>query len=159
MAVVILTCLIIIFYVGGTYSSGSLGYAQQYQFNVSNTQLIKAVERFKSENKSFNPPPNYSEPDSADTYIPDFFNVYLFYYDQNSIVYLVIDKDHQDINKSTIYFVSINEGLKGPFYKRVNKDFDRDDNLKIKKEFEERILKKLGLPYKDKGNGMFIFWK
>jgi len=146
-------------YLAASISSGSLSYAQQYEFNVSKKQLIQAIESFKDKNKEFLPPPRYSTADSIDNYIPNFFNIYIYYYDQNSIVYLVIDNDHQSTNKSTVNFVSINEGLKSPIYKRINKDFDRDDNLKIKKEFEERVLNKLGLPYKDKGNGMFVFWK
>lgn len=145
-------------YLAASISSGSLNYAQQYEFNVNKTQLIQAIEKFKDENKEFSPPLNFPGHDSVDTYIPNFFNIYIYYHDKNSIVYLVIDND-QDTNKATINFVSINEGLKGPLYKRINKDFGRDDNLKIKKDFENRVLNKLGFPYKDKGNSMFVFWK
>jgi len=111
----------VIFYFAGNYSSGSLGYAEQYEFSISNIQLIKAVEKIKSGNKEFIPPSYYSEPDSVDAHTRDRFNVYFFYHDQNSVVYFVIDKDHQDINKSTINFVSINEGLTGPLIKELIK--------------------------------------
>ena len=154
--IVILTFFLAAIYLVGSYSSGSFGYAQQYQFNVNKIELIKAVERFKNENNSFNPPSIYLTRDSLDTYTSN-FNVYVYYPNQNSIVYFFID--NQDRKTSNINLVSINEGLTNPYYKRVNKDFDREHNLKIKEEFKERVLNKLGLSYEDKGNGMFIFWK
>ena len=157
--IVSLLSFVAIGYEAASISSGSLNYAQQYEFNVNKEQLIRAIEGFKDKNKKFLPPPGYSRPDSIDVYTPNFFDISIFYYDQNSIICLVIDNDNQVTSRSTVNFVSINEGLDGPLYNRINKDFDRDDNLRIKKEFEERILKKLGLPYKDKGNAMFVFWK
>ena len=155
-AAILIVCFLVIAYFGGMLSSGSYRYAQQYEFKINKNQLIRAVEKFKSEHNTFNPPPNYTERDGFDTSNMH-FNVNVFYRKENTIVYFFID--NEDSNSSFINLVSINEGLKAPEYKRVNKDFDRKDNLKVKKDFEERILDKLGLPYKNKGNGMFIFWK
>ena len=92
-------------YLAAAISSGSLNYAQQYKFKVSKKQLIQTIERFKDQNKEFLPPPGYSKPDSVEADVPNFFNIYIYYADQNSIVYLVIDNDNQDPNESTINFV------------------------------------------------------
>jgi len=154
--IISLLSFMVLAYLAGSISSGSFNYAQQYQFNVSKAQLIKSIEKYKSENKRYNPPLNCNARDSLDDYTSN-LTVYVFYPDQNSIVCFVIHSHEAKI--SYIYLVSINEGLTTPYYKRVNKDFDRNDNLKIKAEFKERVLNKLGLSYKDKGNGMLIFWK
>jgi hypothetical protein len=143
-------------YLAGSISSGSFNYSQDYQFKISKAQLIEVVEKYKSENKRYNPPLYYNTRDSLDNYTSN-FKVYVFYPDENSIVCFVIHSDEAET--SSIYLVSVNEGLTSPYYKRVNKDFDREDNLRIKKEFEERVLNKLGYPYKGKGNAMFVFWK
>jgi hypothetical protein len=143
-------------FLAGSISSGSFNYAQQYQFKASKAQLIKSIERYKGENKEYNSPLNYNAKDSLDDYTRN-LTVYVYYPDQNSMVCFVIHS--HEAQTSYIYLVSVNEGLKTPYYKRVNKDFDRADNLRIKQEFKERVLNKLGLSYKDKGNGMFIFWK
>jgi hypothetical protein len=147
---------IFLIYIAGSISSGSYGYAQQYKFMVKKSKLIEAVERFKNENKSYNPPSIYGTHDTLDVNTSNFI-AYVFYPDQNSIVCFFVDS--HDANVSYINLVSINEGLETPIFKRVNKDFDRNDNLKIKEDFKDKILNKLGFAYKDKGNGMFIFWK
>jgi hypothetical protein len=42
---------------------------------------------------------------------------------------------------------------------KVAVDFNHRENLERKKIFVVRILDKLNLHYKDRGNGMFKFWK
>jgi len=154
--IIILVSFLALAFLAGNISSGSFNYAQRYEFKVSESQLIKKIEKFKSENNSLIPPLNYNAKDSLDDYTHN-LTVYIYYPDQNSIVCFVVGGNKAHV--SYIFLLSINEGLKTPYYKRVNKDFDRADNLRIKQEFKERVLNKLGLSYKDKGNGMFIFWK
>jgi len=154
----IVICFLALAFWGGMLGAGPYGYAQQYEFNVNKNQLIKSIERLKSENIVSNPPQDYAEYDSLDT-LTLHFNVKVYYPDENTIVYFFINDKPDNTGKSFINLVSVNEGLHQENYKLVNKDLDRSENLKIKKEFENRILNKLRLQYKDKGNGMFIFWK
>jgi hypothetical protein len=156
--IVIIICVLVLVFLGGMLGAGPYGYAQQYEFNVSKDQLIKSIERFKSENIAFDPPQNSTENDTLDT-LTTHFNVKVYYPDERTIVYFFINDDGDNNGKSFINLVSVDEGLNQGNYKLVNRDFDRSKNLEVKKEFEDRILNKLKLEYKDKGNGMFIFWK
>lgn len=157
----IVAVVIICFFVIGFYIlilSGNSGFAQQYKFNVSKKQLITAIEDFKNNNKEFEPPPNYKATDYLDTLTTEFV-AYVYYQNENAIVCFFINNDPNEYEESYVNLLSINEGLYEPTYKLVNKDFGRNENLRIKKEFKERILNKLKLEYKDKGNNNFIFWK
>jgi hypothetical protein len=139
-------CFGILAFFCGMLGAGPNGYAQQYELDINNDALINSIERLKRENTAFIPLQNYAETDSLDT-LTSHFNVHFYYRDKNTIVYFFINGKHGITGKSFIN------------HKLINKDFDRNENLRVKKEFEERILKKLRFPYKDKGNGMFIFWK
>jgi hypothetical protein len=149
-------CFFIIFYI--LCLNGNSGFEQQYQFNVNKAYLIRAVEDFKTKNKEFIPPSEYKATDSLDTLTTQ-FTAYIYYPNENSIVCFYIDSKPSEPNNSYINLLSINQGLHEPQYKLVNKDFDRKENLEIKKEFHERFLNKLNLAYKDDGNGNFVFWK
>jgi hypothetical protein len=75
---------------------------------------------------------------------------------KNSIICFYVNGEG---NKSIVNLVPVNQGFETPVYKIINKDLNRRENLKVKEEFENVFLKKLKLPYKDKGNNMFVFWK
>lgn len=143
---------------GAILGSGNDGYAQKYEFEVSSAALIKAVENLKSGNPTFNPPAGIYEPDSLDT-SNSHFNVEVYSKKENISFGFFIEKDDSKLNKSFLYLVSINRGTDFRDWKFANRDLNRSDNLKVKKVFEEEILNKLKLTYKNKGNGMFIFWK
>jgi hypothetical protein len=151
-------CFGILAFFCGMLGAGPNGYAQQYELDINNDALINSIERLKRENTAFIPLQNYAETDSLDT-LTSHFNVHFYYRDKNTIVYFFINGKQGNTGKSFINLVSVNQGVHQGNYKLINKDFDRNENLRVKKEFEERILKKLRFPYKDKGNGMFIFWK
>ena len=143
---------------GAMIGSGSYGYVEQYKFNANKKQLINAIEDFKTKNKEFIPVAKYGATDSLDSITSQFFG-YIYYSDEDVIVCFFIDNDSNQPNGSCINLLSVNEGLHKPEYRLVNKDFDRKENLEIKKKFEERFLNKLHLEYKDDGNPNFIFWK
>jgi len=156
--VFIIICFGVLAFFGGMLGAGPNGYAQQYEFDVNKNVLINSIERLKSENAAFSPPQNYTDKDSLDS-LTGHFNVNFFYRDKNTIVYFFINDKQGNTNKSFVNLVSVNEGFHQENYKLINRDFDRKENLKVKKDFEERILTKLKIPYTDSGNGMFIFWK
>jgi len=137
-------------FLGGSYS-----YAEQYEFDVNNATLIRAVKRLKNEN------PNYKMPDSLtinDSSYMGKYHFYIYYSKENEIVHCFIMDRIDNPNKTSIYLDGINKGLVLGSWKVVNSDYDKSENLKIKEEFKERVLNKLKLPYKDEGDGMMAFW-
>jgi hypothetical protein len=78
---------------------------------------------------------------------------------ENETIHIVTFSNPDNLNNSSIYLDAVNEGKYLGHWKVVNRDYDRDKNLRVKKVFAERLLNKLRFSYKDKGNGMFIFWK
>jgi hypothetical protein len=138
--------------------NGNSGFEEQYKFNVQKKVLIKAVEDFKIKNKEFIPISKYGATDYLDT-MSTHFVAYIYYPNEDEIVCFYVASNPDYPYESYIDLLSVNNGLKEPQYKAVNKDFDRTENLKIKKDFQERFLNKLNLAYKDEGNGNFVFWK
>ena len=136
--------------------NGNSGFEQQYKFNIQKKVLIKAVEDFKIKNKEFIPSSKYGATDYLDT-MSTHFVAYIYYPNKDEIVCFYIDNNPN--NESYVNLLSVNKGLSDPRYKLVNKDFDRIENLEIKREFQKRFLNKLNLAYKDEGNGNFVFWK
>jgi hypothetical protein len=150
-----LSAFIIIGIYSGLVSGGSYPYAQQYEFHVSDTTLIEAVEGFKKDNPSFKVPGMLKLPDFKDDYR---YNFYLYDTSRNNLIHCFI-MTAGDSKMGSIYLDAVNSGLTLGNWKVVNQDYDRGDNIKIKLDFKEKFLNKLNLPYKDEGNGMFIFWK
>jgi len=157
VSIVIIIFLAIAFF-GAMLGSGSYGYAEQYKFDVTKKQLISTIENFKNKNQSFVPPVKYGSIDTLDTLTTKFF-ISIYFQNEDTIVDFFIDSSPNGTDESYINLVSVNQGLHSPVYKLINKDFDRNENRNLKKEFEERVLNKLNIPYEDKGNGNFIFWK
>jgi len=149
-------CLFVIVYFLGL--NGNSGFAQQYKFDVKKGYLIRTVEDFKTKNKEFIPVSRYGAIDYLDT-MTTHFVAYIYYPAEDEIVCFYIDSKPDEPNQSYLNLLSVNRGLREPQYKLVNKDFGRSENLEIKKNFQERFLKKLSLEYSDAGNGNFVFWK
>jgi hypothetical protein len=143
---------------GAFVGAGNGGYAQQYEFDVNSSIIIKAVENLKIGNPIFNLPESIYEPDSLDASNSQ-FNMGIYSKKENISFLFFIEKNPNNVNKSSLYLVSINRGMDYRDWKTVNHDLDRAENLMVKRVFQEEILNKLKLNYKNKGNNMFIFWK
>jgi hypothetical protein len=149
-------CLIAFAIFGGLVGSGNYGYAQQYEFNTTDSVLINKVKLIKDQNPDFRIPSSISLKD----YLANGkFHFYIYYKNENQIVHCFIMNTLNNPNNTSIYLDAINYGLTLGNWKVVNSDYDRSDNLKVKLQFEERFLNKLKLPYQDEGNGNFVFWK
>jgi hypothetical protein len=120
--------------------------------------LIQTVENFKAKNKEYIPNSKYGATDYLDSMTTQFV-AYIYYPTEDEIVCFYVDSKPSEPTQSYLNLLSVNKGLHEPQYKLVNKDFGRTENLEIKKEFQERFLKKLNLEYSDEGNGNFVFWK
>lgn len=143
---------------GGILGAGNYGYSQKYEFDVSHDSLIKSVQTFKKLHPEYTVPEGVYVHDSLDS-VNHFFYTYLYYPKDNKIVYFHVSKDANNFFKSSINFTALNDGLDLGHWKEVNKDFDRNENLQVKRQFQTTILDKLNLKYTDRGNSMFVFWK
>jgi len=143
---------------GGIAGAGNYGYAQQYEFKTDKKELIRKVEKFVSQHAQYKVPDNIGLENSLDS-LGDVYNAYLYYPEENSIVHFLIFDNDEDVNTTSIYLDAINEGVSLGHWKVVNRDYNRKENKHIKSIFEKRVLDKLNLPYQNKGNGMFVFWK
>ena len=152
LAVAILAIVLYVILFSGITQAGSYPYAQEYKFNVPAKVLFDQVEKFKANNEEYCPPKKYNLIDSFDTV--GFSHIYLYYEDQKTLVHLFITG-----NTSSIYFDGLNDFSDDYRWHRINRDFDRNENLAVKTELRQRFLDKLDLKYKDNGNNALVFWK
>lgn len=156
--IIVIVCFIAFAFFGAMLGAGPYGYAEQYKFNTDKDQLIQAVKKLKEENKSLNLPDAINDPDGLDT-SDMHYNVSMFDNDQKIIFVFFVEGDYDNSNNAFINLISVNKTLDVRNYKIVNRDMDRAENIQVKKDFEEKVLDKLKLKYKDKGNNNFVFWK
>lgn len=124
------------------FSAGSYAYAETYEFNTTEAELIKAVETLKKNNPKYLVPKvtinQQGQHDLLDERTENGnFSCYFFDRQKNRIYKTSI---YDDKLKSKIRFTAINEGLNIGNWKDINKDFSYSESEIIKKEFEENFL-------------------
>jgi hypothetical protein len=116
---------------------GSYPYAERYEINCSESDLILAVEKFKIDNPEFNLPVKTQLKDGRRDDNDHWYHVYFFYEKENVIFKTWIRRNGE---KSTVLaFVAINDGLILGNWMYINKDFSKGEN-KIQKEKFERLI-------------------
>jgi len=115
--------------------------AEEYKLNISDSELIKKVAKFKVDNPQYVPPASMQLVDKWDSKIHFYYYIYFYYSQENKIVFAYIRND--DKPQSIFALVSINDGSSLGNWKDINKDFNDYENEEQKKKFEERILNKL----------------
>ena len=138
---------------GGFLNVGSYNYAQEYKFEIPVADLYDRIEKFKEENIDYQIPTSINLVDSFDR--RGLSHIYLIYKEKNTLIHIFV----QGNKISSVYFDALNNLSQEFKWNNINQDFDRRANLDAKKEFRERILDKLKMPYKDNGNNAFVFWK
>ncbi len=118
--------------------------AEEYKLNISDSELIKKIAKFKTDNPQYIPPTSMQLTDGWDSKIHFYYYIYFYYSQENQIVFAYVKNDNKP--QSTFALVSINDGLILGHWKDINKDFDKTENNEQKKKFEERILNKIILP-------------
>jgi len=121
-----------------TLSAGSYPFAQKYEFNYPEIELIEAIRQFKKEN------PQYNVLDSS--YLKDgqndhWYDIYFFYPEEKE----KLNTWTRAVNDSVtnFAFVAVYDGLRSNKWKEINHEFSRKENEKHKRKFEERIVKKV----------------
>jgi len=129
--------LFCIYILGDAFSPGSYPHAEKYEFDYPESEVIKAIDEFKTDN------PNIVGPDFlVDERINgQWYKVYFYFQDENKIVYTWTRPSGK--NSTTFAFVSLNEGLTLGNWKDINDDFGFSENRRLKGIFKERILKEI----------------
>ncbi|MFI5452037.1 hypothetical protein ACHMWN_07740 [Pedobacter sp. UC225_61] len=156
--IILIVGVIIIGFLGALLSAGNNAYSQKYEFYCEKELMIKKLTEFKKENPNLQPA---KETGLTDSYAKDqyYYHSYFYWQDEDRIIHILTSQKDNEQTKSIISFEAVNEGLTLGHWKRINKDFDRKENIRIKSKFEKELLNKLKLNYKNLGNDMFIFWK
>jgi hypothetical protein len=128
------------------FSPGSYPYAEKYEFNVKEADLINAVEFFKINNVKYCQPPQTQLKDGRHNPPNNhWYFIYFYYPEENQIIFTWI-REVSTIwgGKKTVFaFVSVNDGLELGHWKDINDNISDDENELQKKKFEDRILKKV----------------
>ena len=126
------------FFVAGTYP-----YVEEYNIPMSESDVINSIKKFKENH------PEYIVPDSLGfvegrkgTGIDDhWYNIYFLYPNEKEVI--IAWTRPASKNSTTLAFVGIRYKLQFGVFKRINKDFDSNENEDQKKKFKERIVDKL----------------
>lgn len=160
--ILIVIIAVIAFFVLLIYSgfagAGSYPYSQTYKFTVKKDTLVSRIKKFKENNPAYDPPKEIGLKDGMDEN-GNFYNCWVYYPQQNKIVFFVILGDNDNVENSSIWLIGVNDGLTLGHLGTINDNIGRSENLKQKALFCTQILDKLKLNYKDDGNNAFVFWK
>lgn len=150
--VVLSACLVLAalwgFYeLAGMFAPGSYPFAEIYELNYPEEEVIKAVDQFRAlhpdmivpqvtiENKG-----SYDLKDREGRKNKGYWYLIYFYYrKENQIVFTWTRPN--GYGKTGFAFVSVNNGLDIGHWKMINDDFGFFENRRMKRDFEERILK------------------
>lgn len=135
-----------LFWLASLLAGTQYEFAEDYTFNVCDSNLIQAVELFKIENPQYCVPSQIQLKDGRRSSDRSHFGypVYFYFPEENQILFTLIDQDpFIKETKTDFLFVKINEGLVLGNWKDVNRYFDWTKNKAEKRKFEERILNKI----------------
>lgn len=124
------------------FNSGSYGNAEYYDFNLTNKELIKNIDKFKQDNPQFATRKYFDGLDQSG----NFYNIYFYLEEEKALVYCVLLMGRNSENdKAVLGFHYIESDLDHSLYGRINSnDLSKDENKRIKKQVETIILNKLG---------------
>ncbi len=142
---IILTGLFFSYKLAYIFAPGSYPYAEYYELNYTEDEVIKAINKLKdAESKLLVPKVTIQgngEWDLVDGKAKETDNWYIVYFynkEKNEILFTWTRPAGQ--KTTTFAFVSINKGLDLGHWKDINDDFGFFENRKVKKHFEETIL-------------------
>ena len=128
---------------------GSYPFAEIYEINAPEKDVIDAIQQFKTLHPEFKVPKvtiqnkgsfDLTESEGREENSHWYFN-YFYHTKENQILFTWTRP--QTKNKTDFAFVSIGDGLDLGHWKDINNDLGFFENKRIKKEFEERILEQI----------------
>jgi hypothetical protein len=136
---IILAGLLGLYFIYWFFAPGSYAYAEIYKLNYSETEVISAINKLKTDHPELIVPIDIQDgrKDSTDHW----YHTYFYYKDKNEIIYCWTRPSNK--MSTDFAFVGINAGLALGHWKDINHDFGFFENRNIKKEFETRIFQEL----------------
>jgi hypothetical protein len=130
------------------FAPGSYPYAEHYELNFPEDKVIVAINKLKTSDTELIVPKvtiqGSGQWDLNDGKEKDTDYWYKFYfYDKGKNEILFTWTRPSGPNTTTFAFVSINNGLDLGHWNEINDDFGFFKNRKVKKSFEETILKRI----------------
>lgn len=132
----------------GSFAPGSYPYAEHYELDYPEEKVIAAINRLKMTDQSLIVPKvtiqgngQWDLNDGKEKETEHWYSFYFYNREKNQIWFTWTRSSGR--NKTTFAFVAVNDGLDLGNWKDINKDFGFFENRKIKKSFEEIILKRV----------------
>lgn len=123
------------------FAPGSYPHVELYAFQVSEAILIKAVDKFKSENPNYCVPEQLRFHDGRKNEGNQWYHVWFYYPQENQIIKCWIRTSQH--GNAEIGFIGIGNGPTLNNYKEINKDFSKHENRVQKEKFERLILNQI----------------
>jgi len=129
------------------FAPGSYPYAEIYELNYSEENVINSVRQFKKQYPKMTVPKvtiqnngsyDLEESEGRDNNSSWYF-IYFYFPKENQIVFTWTKPNGK--RKTSLALVSLNSGLDIGHWKDINKDFIDSENRQLKRNFEERIIK------------------
>lgn len=138
---IVLYLALMVGYTSCCLAPGSYPYAERYEINCSEADLILAIEKFKMENAGYNLPSRAQLKDGRRDENDHWYHVYFYYEKENKIVKTWVRKASE---RTAIFaFVSINDGLTLGKWKDINNGYSKRENKLQKEKFERLILNEI----------------
>lgn len=144
--IVSLVILIILFSCkdANKFSAGSYPYAEVFEITLPKEDVIHKIDSIKTNEKLQVPSFEWA---GKETFLQDktlengYYIFYIFLKESNQIIYSYIRETNSKETK--IGLVRVQNGLSLGNWKEVNKDLSEEENERLKKIFEEKIISKI----------------
>ena len=145
---IVLTGLFALYKLADMFAPGSYPYAEYYELKYPEEKVIEAITKLKASDSELLVPKvtiqgggQWDLNDGKEKETDYWYKFYFYDKKKNEIMFTWTRPAGK--NSTTFAFVSINKGLELGHSQDINNDFGFFENRKIKKHFEETILKKI----------------
>jgi len=145
--IIVAASIVILFYTAYEFANlmapGSYPYAERYELNIPDSELVKKIIRLKANNPELIVPVSTGLRDGKASNNDLWYHIYFYYPTENEILYTWVRSASPE--KSILALVSVCEGtdIYSNKWKDINKDFTVTENIDQKTKFKERIINKL----------------
>ena len=123
-------------------AAGSYPYAEVYDVDMPESELIQKIKDFKKVNADYKVPGEVGLVDGRHKNKDYWYHIYFYYKDKDQIIKAWTRRPVAN-GKTSFAFVAINQGLTLGNWKEINDDFSREENNEQKERFEHRILNRI----------------
>ncbi|MCC8018253.1 MAG: hypothetical protein LIO85_00540 [Rikenellaceae bacterium] len=128
-------------YMAYKISPGVYVYAQKYKLDASDECVIAAVDTFFMQNKKYRLPEGSYLTEEQQEWDGYYYYIYFYVPEEKRYLNTWIRGSIDDKNQTTFALVAISENLEPYSWFLVNNELSRKENRRVKKLFEEQILK------------------